>query len=426
MKEKQPTTTTTNRHRKLLLALPLLVLPFVTLAFWALGGGKGAGNKSIQTASGLNLNLPDAKLKEDKNANKLSYYQKADADSLKRREVMSSDPYYKDRIAGVQYHGFAANVTVQDSAIALSHNLNTSSYNTGPEDKERRIYQKINELNKQINQPAERKINPESISHFPADQETSEEFTNSVDRLQGMMQQVNEKPETDLEMQQLNGTLDKIMDLQHPDRIREKIKNESLKFKQKLFAVSKEGTSNNISLLDTGKNENKINGFYGLEAAAHLTAHNTIEAVVHEAQVLVNGAVVKLRLLDNFFINETLVPKGNFIFGTALLAGERLTISIQSIRAENSLFPVKLDVYDLDGLEGIYIPGAIARDVAKQSADNGLQLMELSSMDPSLKAQMAAGAINATKNLLGKKIKQVKVLVKAGYKVLLRDKSNEE
>ena len=136
--------------------------------------------------------------------------------------------------------------------------------------------------------------------------------------------------------------------------------------------------------------------------------------------------MVKLRLLDNFFINETLVPKGNFIFGTALLAGERLTISIQSIRAENSLFPVKLDVYDLDGLEGIYIPGAIARDVAKQSADNGLQLMELSSMDPSLKAQMAAGAINATKNLLGKKIKQVKVLVKAGYKVLLRDKSNEE
>ena len=424
MKEKQPTTT--NRHRKLLLALPLLVLPFVTLAFWALGGGKGAGNKSTQTASGLNLNLPDAKLKEDKNANKLSYYQKADADSLKRREVMSSDPYYKDRIAGVQYHGFAANVTVQDSAIALSHNLNTSSYNTGPEDKERRIYQKINELNKQINQPAERKINPESISHFPADQETSEEFTNSVDRLQGMMQQVNEKPETDPEMQQLNGTLDKIMDIQHPDRIREKIKNESLKFKQKLFAVSKEGTANNISLLDTGKNENKINGFYGLEAAAHSSAHNTIEAVVHEAQVLVNGAVVKLRLLDNFFINGTLVPKGNFIFGTALLAGERLTISIQSIRAENSLFPVKLDVYDLDGLEGIYIPGAIARDVAKQSADNGLQLMELSSMDPSLKAQMAAGAINATKNLLGKKIKQVKVLVKAGYKVLLRDKSNEE
>lgn len=424
MKEKQPAKS--NQQRKLLLVLPLLVLPFVTLAFWALGGGKEQANKSGQNTTGLNLNLPDAKLKDEKNANKLSYYQEADADSLKRREAISNDPYYKDRITGVQYHGLAAKEILQDSLNGIMHGLNSTAYNEGSDDKEHRIYQKIKELNKQINQPVERENLSKSTAHSLGEPENSAAFTNNVDRLQGMMQQVNDKPETDPEMQQLNGTLDKIMALQHPEIIGAKIKNESLKNKQQVYTISKDFAPDNISLLDTGKIQNKTNGFYSLEATDNEAAHNSIEAVVHEAQVLVNGAVVKLRLVNDFFINGIVVTKGNFVFGVAQIEGERLTIGIQSIRSNNALFPVKLEVYDLDGLPGIYIPGEISRDVAKQSADNSLQLMELSSMDPSLKAQVAEGAINATKSLLSKKIKQVKVWVKAGYKVLLRDKNNEQ
>ncbi len=115
--------------------------------------------------------------------------------------------------------------------------------------------------------------------------------------------------------------------------------------------------------------------------------NNAIEAVVHANQVLVNGAVIKFRLSTDIYINGTLIPKDNFVFGTASMNDERLEIEINSIRNNKSLFPVKLEVYDMDGLPGIYIPGAITRDVAKQSADNGLQLMELTSMDPSVKAQ---------------------------------------
>jgi len=77
-------------------------------------------------------------------------------------------------------------------------------------------------------------------------------------------------------------------------------------------------------------------------------------------------------------------------------------------------------------LPGIYIPGAISRDVAKQSADNSLQLMELGTMDPSLKAQAAAAGISTAKSLLSKKVKLVKVMVKAGYKVLLKDKNFQQ
>jgi len=81
-----------------------------------------------------------------------------------------------------------------------------------------------------------------------------------------------------------------------------------------------------------------------------------------------------------------------------------------------------MELYDMDGLPGIYIPGAIARDVAKQSTDNSLQMMELTSLDPSFKAQAATAGIGAIKSLLSRKVKLVKVMVKAGYKVLLKDK----
>src|SRR5690606_30151614 len=105
-----------------------------------------------------------------------------------------------------------------------------------------------------------------------------------------------------------------------------------------------------------------------------------IEAVIHETQTLVNGAVVRMRLLNDIFINGFSIPKGNFIYGNAGLNDERLEISINSIHYNNSLFPVNLELYDLDGIRGIYIPGSIPRNVARQSTDDALQLLDITSM----------------------------------------------
>jgi conjugative transposon TraM protein len=170
-----------------------------------------------------------------------------------------------------------------------------------------------------------------------------------------------------------------------------------------------------------------ITAFYGIDEDSNLPEEeNAVEAVVHANQTLVNGAVIKLRLSTDIYISGTLIPKGNFVYGITSLNDERLEIEINSIRIGNSLFPVKLEVYDMDGLPGIHIPGAITRDVAKQSADNSLQLMELTSVDPSLKAQAAAAGISTVKSLLSRKVKQVKVLVKAEYKVLLKSKNLQQ
>jgi hypothetical protein len=94
------------------------------------------------------------------------------------------------------------------------------------------------------------------------------------------------------------------------------------------------------------------------------------------------------------------------------------------LRWGSQILPVALEAYDLDGLPGIYIPGAITRDVAKEAADGSIHSIELGSLDPSIKAQATTAGISALKKLWSKKAKLVRVEVKAGYRILLKNNSS--
>ncbi len=413
------------RKRKMMLVLPLLVIPFLTMAFWALGGGKGNESVIANEQRGLNLNLPDAKMKDDNLTDKLSFYDKAEKDSAKLEEWMRTDPYYQQKEDTGYIPVNELELLTQNSASKYNQRLNSSPYEASSNNPEQKLLQKLALLQKEINKQPEVPVNENvDASNYNQDDELSGE----MDRLENMMVTMNKTNTGDPEMQQLNGTLERILDIQHPQRVKDKLKEKSLQQKQVVFAVSTHLAKNNIGLLDTNKKKQPNNiSFYTTEnnnAAAETV--NAIEAIIPENQLLVNGAVIKLRLLTDIFISGVLIPKNNLVSGIASLNDERLEAEITAIRFNNSLFPVKLEVYDLDGLPGIYIPGAITRDVAKQSADNGLQLMELTAVDPTLKAQAAAAGINTVKSLLSKKVKQVKVMVKAGYKVLLRDKNVQQ
>jgi len=412
------------RKRRFMLALPLLVVPFLTMAFWALGGG--AANQSVTSAKqpGLNLSLPDAGLKEDNRENKLSFYEQAEKNSTRLEELMQNDPYYKKGEDTTYPFANELEQPTQPPATRNSQQLNLSPYEVGAANPEKELVQKLAMLEKNLNKN-ERKA--EDLSkQYPAVQTGG--FSGEVDRLEELMQVMNKPGEEDAEIKQLNGTLDKILDIQHPGRVKDRIKEQSVSQKEVLFSVRKHPANENSSLLDTGKRSILTGtGFFGIdEDLTEEKVNSAIEAVVHGNQVVVNGAVIKLRLATDVYINGTLIPKDRFVFGTASLQQERLKVEITSIRYHQSLFPVKLQVYDLDGLPGIFVPGAITRDVAKQTADNSLQLMEVTSLDPSLKAQAAATGITAVKSLLGKKTKQVKIVVKGGYKVLLVNKNQQQ
>ncbi len=412
------------RKRKMMLVLPLLVIPFLTMAFWALGGGKGKEPVASAEQKGLNLNLPDAKLKEDNLTDKLSFYDKADKDSAKLEEWMRTDPYYQQKQDTGLVQVNELEMLTQNSANKYNQRLNTSPYEYSSNNPEQKLMEKLSLLQKEINKQPESET---VINNNDNDSNQENEFTNEVDRLENMLLAMNKTNTGDPEMQQLNGTLEKILDIQHPQRIKDKLKEKSLQQKQVVFAVSTQSKLADVSLIDTSKKkQNSTSQFLGATKEPEMLNEGfAVEAVVQSNQVLVNGAVIQLRISTDVFINGILIPNGTPVNGIASLNNERLEAEINSIRYKNFLFPVKLELYDLDGLPGIYIPGSISRDVAKNSADNSLQLMELTTLDPSLKAQAAAAGINTAKQLLTRKIKQVKVMVKEGYKVLLKDKNTE-
>jgi hypothetical protein len=361
------------RKRKFLLMLPVLIVPFITLAFWSLGGGKGDNNKKVITESGLDLELPGANVKNEPK-DKLAFYDKAESDSEKFRSMIKEDPYFKKQI------------------------IDTFPSNTYIDPNEAKVYNKLGQLNAAMNNVKVKENEPEN--YLPPDNRETE----SLERMIQTMQQGSGT--TDPEMKQINGMLEKILDIQHPGRVKEKI--QSPEGQQSVFSVSLSG--------DTLDGQ-----FYPLQDTLSNDA-NAIPAVIHETQTIVSGSTVKLRLLSEINIAGRLVPKDNFVYGIASLNGERLNITVKGVCYNNSILPVALSAYDLDGMEGIYIPGAITRDVAKQSTDNSLQQIGLNSPDPSIRMQAANAGIQAAKTILSKKVKLVKVTVKAGYKILLKDK----
>lgn len=437
--------------RKFLLVLPLLVLPFTTLLFWSLGGIKASNAQSqpVTASGGLNAALPDANVKDDKALNKLSYYEKTDSDSARIKEQMNNDPYYAPHKGEKSQPSFIVNDTAQSSAQHQVHGLNNknrinaSPYSThsDADPNEAKVYKKLDELNAALNAASSQPVNKTSYKDPAEGNKTSINHSN-LDRLEQMMDLTKNDPsDDDPQMKQLSSMMEKIIDIQHPDRVKENIRQTSQTNKGQVFAVTANSNDEPISLLTNEKSRTsvqdsskqgqiKYNQFYEIispQDNPHSTAglQNTIAAVIHQTQTLMDGAIAKLRLTSEVYINGMLIPKGSFVFGIASLNGERLNITISSIRYKNALFPVDLSVVDLDGLDGIYIPGGINRDVAKGLADHAIEGIGFSSLDQSITQQAAGAGIEAAKTLLSKKVKLIKVTVKAGYQVLLRDEKQK-
>src|SRR5258708_1251258 len=84
------------RHRRFLLRLPLMVLPFILVIFFLLGGGRGsaiAGQKR-SLSGGLDFRLPDAHFGSGKEKDKWNSYDALIRDSCKIWEAIKNDPYY--------------------------------------------------------------------------------------------------------------------------------------------------------------------------------------------------------------------------------------------------------------------------------------------------------------------------------------------
>lgn len=409
----------TQRQRRFLLFVPLVALPFIAMLFWVLGGGQQAAAQKTKgkDRQGLDLLLPDAAA-DNKGTDKMSSYQQADKDSARLADLLRNDPYKQDTalLSGSADTGISAAYQAQ-------------SLNGYGSTDEQAINEKMALLYKQIHD-AQQGYDP-SVAQTPA-----------ASYQPGAVAAAMAAGQTDPDMQQLSGMLDKILYIEHPEMAREKIKEQSVKNSRQAFIVSAEPEDKTIQLMEPSKPISRplprahtsrhhlvsreqlaSNAFYEYSDLAGKPAEdgNAIRAAVAQTRSLVSGATLKLKLLTDIYIKGVLIPKNAFVYGTCSISGDRLLVSITSIHSGSSLFPVALTLYDVDGIAGIYMPDALSRKVSKSSADQAIQGIDLYGFDNSLTGQAASVGVQAAKGLFSKKAALIKVTVREGYQVLLKN-----
>ena len=170
--------------------------------------------------------------------------------------------------------------------------------------------------------------------------------------------------------------------------------------------------------------------FHTAIGTAPLTEKNTISACVHTRQTVTDGQTVRFRLLEPMLVSGKEIPRNTSVVGVAKIQGERLNVLISSLEYHGNIIPVELAVYDTDGQAGIFIPGSMERSAAKEIVA-GMGTSAGSSMNFStdagaqLAADLGKGLIQGTSQYFSKKMRSVKVHLKAGYKVLIYQPENK-
>jgi len=99
-----------------------------------------------------------------------------------------------------------------------------------------------------------------------------------------------------------------------------------------------------------------------------------ISAVIDENITGYAGSRLRLKLLEDIKAGDILIAKGTYLF--AQISGfseQRVALSISSILFESKILPVKLEVYDLDGMPGLYVPSSSFREFTKDLGSNTVQ-----------------------------------------------------
>lgn len=429
----------------MLLVAPLLVCPSLSLLVWVINV-LVSGDDERQDTGVLNLVVPGAQLKSEKGLDKMAYYRKADTDSaLQQKKMVSAMP----------------EPAVQDTGgLGLSRDVN-----------ELKIGRKLAELKDLVNgnrglaagagnNGLAGGMGTNGLAASMANRERGGEVVHAavsdgeIERLERMMRSMKEaRNEPDPEMRELNRTLDKLMAVQHPDRVRDTSGSGSGSGSGLAAGASsgsgsglRLGLGSGLAAADKGAGTASLpvsaaaggieisgwkassdggNRFYDLDnnGREETSTGTMIEAVIPENQKLINGGYLRLELSTELIINGDRIPAGTPLVGSTRLTNERLEVMISAIHCGARVYPVALKVLDQDGIAGIYVPGSVADEAAREAVGQGIGTIGVSSPDASILGQATNVGVQLARSMAGKKVRKAPVTIPKNHWVFLEDVS---
>ena len=381
------------KRNKPLLFLPLILIPFIVLIFYILGGGKlpkeqAQSQVKKDSIKGANYNLPEA----DRNIGIVDKMEGAQS----KKELAETRDYdimgEKDSLDNamlMEEQGMtdpnAAEKTTESSGLNSDVSNNLLSH---IREREEQVREDLLKSQKETQQNEENQQEPKPGSTDP--DKTSERNLKSTG--------IEELDQIFRQNQQLARKNDSLsLHLKEATAKNEKSETE----KARNFTLEKQGKS----------------GFNSKQPAVPV-----IEAEVYETATVLSGNRVKLRLMEDAWLLGTKIPANTFLYGTCEVTNERLQIEIRQIPLGEKFVPVEITVCDLDGLPGLYVPDNASRKVAKEVGSSANTSSVFGTSNNPLTYMGIQAADRTTQSLL-KMIRIKKVTVKKNTLVYLVNKS---
>ena len=178
----------------------------------------------------------------------------------------------------------------------------------------------------------------------------------------------------------------------------------------------------------------KVNGLNSVHfnTINRKTTGHFIKAIIDEELKVSNDTRIRIRLLEDILIGKERIPKGQYLYGTvASFKPQRVEVHISSMLLDNQIVEVALDIYDLDGMKGLYIPESQFRELAKNMGSNMTSGQQLNIDNPpdnnmQLMYGLAKDAFNTTAQAASKAIRKNKARLKYNSIVYLVNTNDKD
>jgi conjugative transposon TraM protein len=339
------------KKNKALLLLPLALLPFVVLIFYILGGGKNAEkeHKSTElTPSGINYVLPEA----DKS---ITIFDKMEAYEQQVTAAATTDYNILEETDPLAETSQVKSQTENQVKVSETESVTDPSENllAHIRDKETSIKKEL-EQGQETTENQKKSATGKTVSKDGNEGKgTRKNVVNAEEKKQNPQELKRQALTTGI------AELDKVFDENQQlnrqnDSLQFYLKQASSRLAQieaensRKFTVSKKGASG------FGTNQTQ-------------DGSQVIKAEIYETATVLDGNRVKLRLLEEAWVNGIKVQQGSMVYGVCAIRNERLNISITQFPARESFLSVDLAVHDVDGLPGLYVPDNAARKATKDA-----------------------------------------------------------
>ena len=99
-------------------------------------------------------------------------------------------------------------------------------------------------------------------------------------------------------------------------------------------------------------------GFRSVGKTAPSIARNTLSVVVDRTTTIRQGDFLRLRLAESARIEGMTLPPNTVLIAQSTIDGNRMKLHVTSVEHAGRILAVKLSAFDLDGQEGLSIPGS--------------------------------------------------------------------